>query len=81
MYKLTNSEFQNRLNELNVIIYTDMIAVEDEVGNVVEIDTTGNENHVNEETIFFDGVEYDLTESQKDKLHELAYSNINLKSA
>ena len=73
MEAITNTNFNSALKTLNTVQYTDMIALEDEVGNVVEFDLTGNENHVVEDSICIDGIEYELTEKQKDELYGKAY--------
>ena len=68
-------------HEGTVISYTDSVCIHDEVASVLEYDTTGNEKHVVEDVIFFDGVEYTLTDKQKNTLNTMALNAIENEGA
>lgn len=74
MKTLSKSKFKKAIQRLETINYTDMVALQDEVGNVVEFDTTGNERHEIQDVLCIDGDEFKLTESQKDILFKIAYN-------
>lgn len=73
MKTLSKSKFKKAIQRLETINYTDMVALQDEVGNVVEFDTTGNERHEIQDVLCIDGDEFKLTESQKDIFFGMAY--------
>jgi hypothetical protein len=75
--KLGNNKFKEVLSTFEVIRYTDTLYVSDEIGNIVEYDLTGNENHYESDVFYYDGEEYTLTDKQKDMINKLVVQHLN----
>ena len=80
METLNATQFKNYLESLEVTQKENLIYAQDEVGPVCEINITTMQNEVSD-LCTVDGLEYLLTEDQKDAIYKLVYDSIDNSTA